>query len=75
MLRDCDGAGNAGVGAGVSVFSVSAGCDYMGGTRGAGVVSNADDVLQVYAVRGVRGAGGVCEICICLVRDGVGGVG
>ena len=42
----------------------------MGGTRGSGYVSTADDVLEMSVVSGVRGgsAGGVCEMCICLAR-------
>ena len=26
-------------------------------------------------VRGMRGVDGVCEMCICIARDGVGGEG
>ena len=51
------------------VVAVSA---YMGGTRGSGVLSSACDVLEMSVVRGV---GGVCDMCICLARGGVGGVG
>ena len=40
----------------------------MSGTRGSGVLSNTGDVL-------VRGAGGVCDMCMCLARGGVGGEG
>ena len=32
-------------------------------------MSTADDVLEI---NGVRGVGGVCEICICLTWGGVG---
>ena len=39
----------------------------MSGTRGSGVLSNTGDVL----VRGV----GVCDMCMCLARGGVGGEG
>ena len=42
----------------------------MGGTRGSGVLSSACDVLEMSVVRG-----GVCDMCMCLVRGGVGGVG
>ena len=42
MLRECDGDGNTGVGAGGDVVAVSAGCEYMGGTRGSGFVSSAE---------------------------------
>ena len=49
------------------MVSVSA---YMGGTRGgSGVLSSAGDVLEMSVVRGV---GGVCDMCMCLARDGVG---
>ena len=43
---------------------------YMGGTRGSGVLSRADDVLEMSVVRGVCGA---CDMCFA--RGGVGGVG
>ena len=39
----------------------------MSGTRGSGVLSSTGDVL-------VRGVGGVCDMCMCLARGGVGGV-
>ena len=42
----------------------------MGGARGSGFVSTADDVLEM---RGLRGVGGVCEMRICLTQ-GWGGV-
>ena len=48
--------------------------EYMGGTRISGSVSIADDVLEMRVVCGVRRVGGVCEMCICLARGGVGGV-
>ena len=65
MLREFEGDGNAGVGTAVC------GCEYMGGTRGSGVASSADDVLDISVVRGVRGVGGVCEMCMCLARGRV----
>ena len=37
----------------------------MSGTRGSGVLSSTGDVL-------VRGVGGVCDMCVCLARGGVG---
>ena len=40
----------------------------MSGTRGSGVLSSTVDVL-------VRGVGGVCDMCMCLARGGVGGEG
>ena len=42
----------------------------MVGTRGSGIVSSAADVLWMSVVRGMRG---VCEMCMCLARGGVGG--
>ena len=44
----------------------------MSGTRGSGVMSNTGDVLEISVVRGV---GGVCDMCMCLARGGVGGEG
>ena len=38
----------------------------------AGVLSSACDVPEMSVVRGV---GGVCDMCICLSRSGVGCVG
>ena len=52
---------------------VSAG--HVGGTRGSGIVTSAADVLWMSVVRGMRGVGGVCEMCMCLARGGVGGKG
>ena len=49
---------------------VSAG--HVDGTRGSGIVSTAADVLWMNVVRGMRGIGGVCEMCMCLARGGVG---
>ena len=45
---------------------------YMGGTHGSGVLASACDVLGISVVRGV---GGVHDMCMCLPRGGVGGVG
>ena len=42
----------------------------MGGTHASDFVSTADDMLEM---SGVRGVGGVCEMC--LAWSGVGGVG
>ena len=42
---------------------------YMCGTRGSGILSSAGDVLEMIVVRGV---GGVCDMCMCLARGGVG---
>ena len=41
---------------------VSAG--HVGGTRGSSTVSSAVDMLTMSVVRGMRGVGGVCEMCI-----------
>ena len=65
VLHVCEGDGNAGVGSGGGVFVVSV-C--MSGTRGSGVLSSTGDML-------VRGVGGVCDMCMCLARGGVGGEG
>ena len=51
----------------VCVVVVSA---YMGGTRGSGVLASAYDVLEISVARGV---GGVCDMCMCLARGGIGG--
>ena len=45
----------------------------VGDTRGSGIVSSAADVLWMSVVRGMRGVGGVCEMCMCLARGGVVG--
>ena len=50
------------------IGAVRATCEYMGGTRGSGVVSSTDDVLEMSVMCGARGVGGVCEMCMCLVR-------
>ena len=47
----------------------------MGGTRDSGIESSAYDMLWMSVVRGMRGVGGVCEICMCLARGGVWGEG
>ena len=48
---------------------------HVGGTRGSGIVSSAADILWMSVVSGTRGFGGVCEMCMCLARGGVGGEG
>ena len=35
----------------------------------------AADVQGMNVARGMRGVGGVCKMCICLARGGVGGEG
>ena len=66
MCVCCEGDGNAGVWSGGGAVVVSA---YMGGTRGSGVLSSTSDVLEMSVVRGV---GGMCDMCMCLARGGVG---
>ena len=53
------------------VVAVSAGHVYVSGT--CDIVSIAADVLGMSVVRDIRGGGVVCELCMCLVRGGVGG--
>ena len=48
---------------------------HVGGTRGSGIVSSAADMLGMSVVRGMRGVGGVCEMCMCLARGSVAGEG
>ena len=43
------------------------------GTRGSANVSSAADVLWMNVVRGMRGVGEVCEMCMCLARGCVCG--
>ena len=52
---------------------VSAG--HVGVTPGSGVVYSAADVLWMSVVRGIRGVGGVYEMCMCLARGDVDGEG
>ena len=66
MLRGCEADGNAGMW--MHVVVVSAG--HMGGK--CGIVSSTADVLWMSVVRGMRGGGGVCEMCMCLARSGIG---
>ena len=54
---------------------VSAGHEYVGGTRDSGIVSSAADVLWMSVARVMRGVSGVCEICMCLARSSEGGEG
>ena len=48
------------------VVAVSEEHEYMGGTCGSGIVSSADDVLEMSLVRALKG------VCICLARGRVG---
>ena len=43
----------------------------MGGTNGSGIVCTARDVHYMSVVRGVKGVGGMCEMCMCLAWGGV----
>ena len=45
---------------------------HVGRIRDSGIVSSAAYVLWMSVVRGMRGVGGVCEMCMCLSRGGVG---
>ena len=68
MLIECEGDGNVGVADVEGVVALSAACECVGGTRGSRFVSSADDVQEMSVVSGVRGIGGVCEMCMCLAR-------
>ena len=46
----------------------------MGGTHGSGVVSCAYDLLEMSKVRGMRGGGCMCEMCMWLTRGGRSGL-
>ena len=59
MMRECEGDGSTGVGGGEGIVSVGAVHEYVGGTRGSGIVSSAADVLGMTVVREMRGVGGV----------------
>ena len=75
MLREWDGASVAILlvwGRGSEV-AVSAGHEYVGGTRGSGIVSSATDMLWLSCSAWKWRVGGVCEMCMCLARGGVGG--
>ena len=48
---------------------------HVGGPFGACIVYSATDVLWLSVVRGMRGVGGVCTMCMCLARGGVEGEG
>ena len=72
-VRGREGDGNAGVGHAGGVVAVSAGHEHAGGTCGSGIVSSAADVLGMSVVLGMRGVGGVHEMC--LARGGVKGEG
>ena len=48
---------------------------HVSGTGGSGIVSSTADMEGMSVVCGVRGVGGVCEMCMYLARGGVGGEG
>ena len=48
---------------------------HVGGTCGSVIVSSVVDVLWMSVVRGMRGVGGVCDMCMCLARGGMDGEG
>ena len=52
---------------------VSAG--HVGGICGSRIVSSIYGVLEMSVERGMRGFGGVCVKCMCLVQGNVGGEG
>ena len=43
---------------------------HVGGTRGSGIVYCAADVLGMSVLRRMRGAGGVCEMCMFFFGSG-----
>ena len=49
--------------------------EHVGGTCCSGIESMAADVLWMSLLRGMRGVGGVCKVCMCLAGGGVGGEG
>ena len=51
------------------VVGMSTGHEYVGGTRDSGIVPNASDVIGMSVVRGMRGVGVECEMCMCLARS------
>ena len=57
---------------GDGVVAVSAGCEYVGGTRGSCIMSSAEDVKEMSVGHWVRGVGVVCEMYV-FGSDGVGG--
>ena len=40
----------------------------VGGTRSSGIVSSASDMHWMSLICGMKGVGGVCEMCMCLAR-------
>ena len=70
-MRGCEDDDNATVGDLGGVVVVRPVHAYVGGTCGSGIVSSAG----ISMVGEMRGVGGVCEMCMCLVRGCVGGEG
>ena len=65
ILSECEGDGNAGVGD-----------EYVGGTRSSdNVYSAADLLLGMSVARGMRGVGGVCEMCMSWGGHWIRGLG
>ena len=75
MVKECEGDGNTSVGAGGPVITVNVWHECVCGTRGSTIVSSAADIIWMSVVRGMGGVRGVCEMCMCLARGGVGGEG
>ena len=61
MLRECEGDGNSGVGDVGGVVVMSAGHEYVGVTRGSGIMSITDDVLWMSIVWGGVGDEGASK--------------
>ena len=69
MLRKCEGTRVTAM----MVWGMDEVCAWhVCGTRGSGIVSSAADMLWMNVVHGMRGVGGICEICMCWARGGVG---
>ena len=73
ILRECEGDSNAGMRDGGGVVAVSA--VHVGGTRGSYIVCSTGDVLRMSVVPGMKGVGGVCEMCMRLAQGGMEGEG
>ena len=52
---------------------MSAGNEYVCGTRRSEIMSSAAGLIEMNVVRGIRGVCGVCVMCMCLARGRVGG--
>ena len=53
------------------MIGVRAAHEYVGGTRDSDNVSSTSDMVVRIVVRGMKGVGGVCEMCMCLAWGGV----